>query len=294
MVWILYGLGAAFFAGSTAILAKIGLKNTPASLATALRTVATLAICVLLVLLSGSAFEVFQISARAWIFLSLSGLATGASWLCFFHAIKIGPVGKVAVIDKSSIILTVLLAIFLLGETENLLLRLISIGFIGLGTWLMVEPAPHSSANDDTNQSSRWMFFAIAAAVFAALTAIFGKLGISHIDSSLGTTIRTSVVLVMAWLVAAANKELPLLRQLSATELLFITLSGLATGASWLCFWKAMQDGQASVVVPLDQLSVVITVLAAAIIFGEKHSRRALFGLILVVTGTLLMVFGAL
>lgn len=288
-VWIAFAFGAAFFAGLTAILAKAGVQTTPSSLATALRTIVVLIGAWVMVLIVGSAGTITELSGRTWLFLVLSGLATGASWLCYFRALQLGPVSKVAAVDKSSIVLTVLFAIVLLGETEDLVGKLIGITLIAVGTFLMIE----WTAEADGGRHSSWVVYALGAAVFAALTAILGKVGIEGVESNLGTAIRTAVVLVMAWVVVGVKKEGSALRGISRRELGFITLSGLATGASWLCYWRAMQDGPASVVAPIDKLSILVTVVLAAIFFRERQSPRALVGLALIVAGTLLMVLRA-
>ena len=284
-MWIGYALGAAVFAGLTAILAKAGVRNTPSTLATALRTVVVLVGACVMVLIVGSGSSVVDLSPRTWLFLVLSGAATGASWLCYFRALQLGPVSKVAVIDKASIVLTVLLAVVLLGETDDLAARLTGIALIGVGTYLMIERRPDPA----TPGRGPWLLYALGSAVFAALTAVFGKVGIADVESNLGTAIRTVVVLVMAWVLVAVKREGSALRTIPRRELLFIGLSGAATGASWLCFWKAMQDGPASVVVSIDKLSIVVTVILATLIFREHQSRRALWGLGLIVVGTLAM-----
>lgn len=288
-MWIAYAFGSAFFAGLTAVLAKAGVRTTPSSLATALRTVVVLAAAWLMTAAVGSASTIFTLSPSTWIFLTLSGAATGASWLCYFRALQLGPISKVAVVDRSSIVLTVLLAIALLGETDDLAARLIGIALVAAGTFLMIELSPGSA---EASGRGAWLLYAAGSAVFASLTAILGKVGIADVESNLGTAIRTVVVLAMAWIVVAAKGEGGALRDISPRELGFIGLSGLATGASWLCYWRAMQGGPASVVVPIDKLSIVVTVALAAVFFGERQTRRALLGLALVVAGTLTMVLG--
>lgn len=294
-MWIAYALGSAVFAGLTAVLAKAGVTSTPSNLATALRTIVVLAGAIVMVLVVGSAPTITQIGAQSWAFLLLSGLATGASWLCYFRALQLGPASKVSVVDRSSIVLTVLFAIVLLGETDDLVARLVGIPLIGVGTFLMIDRKAMADRKGGVSATSRgsWLAYAVASAVFAALTAILGKVGITDVESNLGTAIRTVVVLVMAWIVVAVAREGAALRRIPRRELAFIVLSGLATGASWLCFWRAMQEGPASVVVPIDKLSVVVTVVLAAVFFRERQSPRALLGLGLIVAGTLAMVVGA-
>ncbi len=284
-MWILYAVGAAVAAGLATILAKAGVRSTPSNLATAVRTVVILGCAWLMVLVVGSQATITSLSAQVWIFLTLSGLATGASWLCYFRALQLGEVNKVAAVDKSSIILTVLFAIVLLGETDSLAARLGGIFLIAVGTYLMLDRADWRGAAT----AGRWLLYAVGSAVFAALTAILGKVGIADVESNLGTAIRTLVVLALAWVVVFATGEHRRLLAIPGRELRFIALSGVATGASWLCYWRAMQEGPASVVAPIDRLSIVVTVVLAAIIFGERLARRAVFGLGLLVAGTLVM-----
>ena len=283
-MWLLYAAGSAFFAGVTAILAKAGIRHTPSNLATALRTIVVLAFAWLMVFVVGSQARLASLDGRTLLFLTLSGLATGASWLCYFRALQLGEVNKVAAVDKSGIVLTVLFAIVLLGETESLWFRLSGIALVMVGTWLMVERADWSSG-----LRGRWLLYAIGSAVFAALTAIFGKVGIVEVESNLGTAIRTVVVLVMAWVVVFATGEQHRLRGIPHRDLVYIGLSGVATGASWLCYWRAMQEGPASLVAPIDKLSILVTVVFAWLVFGERLHARALIGLGLIVAGTLAM-----
>lgn len=283
-LWVVYAAGSALFAGLTAILAKLGIRHTPSNLATAVRTVVVLALAWLMVLVAGSQQTITGLEPRTWIFLVLSGLATGASWLCYFRALQLGEVNKVAVVDKSSVVLTVGLGIVLLGETDHLVPRLIGIAGVGIGTYLMIERTDWSSGT-----RGRWLWYAIGSAVFAALTAILGKIGIAEVESNLGTAIRTVVVLVMAWVVVFVTGEHRQLRTVPGRELVFVAISGIATGASWLCYWRAMQEGPASLVAPIDKLSVLITVGFAWLVFGERLRRRALLGLGLIVAGTAVM-----
>ncbi len=284
-MWLLFAFGSALFAGATAILAKVGVRQVPSNLATAIRTTVVLLFAWLVVFIVGSQGTIGQITGTTLLFLILSGVATGASWLCYFRALHLADVNQVTPIDKSSVILTVAFAIVLLGETENLVNRLIGITVIGVGTFLMIE-----RRRSTRGKASRgWIFYAIASAVFAALTAILGKIGIAHVESNLGTAIRTVVVLVMAWVVVLVAGDHRQLRAVPRRDLVFIGLSGLATGSSWLCYYKALQEGPASVVVPIDKLSIVVTVAFATLVLHEKLSRRAAVGLGLIVAGTLLM-----
>ena len=286
-MWMLYAAGSAVFAGLTAILAKVGIRHTPSNLATAIRTVVVLGFAWLVVFIVGSQNTISGLSGPTLWFLVLSGLATGASWLCYFRALQLADVNQVAPVDKSSIVLTVLFAIALLGEIENLATRLIGIAVIGVGTYLMIER--RGRAGSISNQGRGWLPYALGSAVFAALTTILGKVGIADVESNLGTAIRTGVVLVMAWVVALVTGEHRGMRQIPRRDLLFIVLSGVATGASWLCYFRALQDGPASVVVPIDKTSIVLTVAFAWLFLGERLTRRSAVGLALIVAGTLLM-----
>ena len=287
MTWIIAAVFSAVFAGLTSILAKCGIKKTDSDLATALRTIVVLAFSWLMVFVVGSQTTIAHIQPKALIFLILSGFATGASWICYFKALSMGDINKVVPIDKSSTILTVLLAIICFGETSNLAIKLIATAILTLGIFLMVE----KKKNAAQAQGRSWMIYAILAAVFAALTSILAKVGISGVESNLGTAIRTAVVLVLSWGIVFTRKKHTGLRTIDKKELLFICLSGIATGASWLCYYYAIGHGDVSVVVPIDKLSILVTVAFSYIVFKEKLSKKAFLGLALMVAGTLLMAF---
>ena len=287
MIWILSAILSAVFAGLTSILAKCGIKKTDSDLATALRTIVVLIFSWIMVFVVGSYGTISQIESKSLMFLFLSGLATGGSWICYFKALSIGDINKVVPIDKSSTILTVLLAIICFGETSNLAVKLIATAILGVGIFLMVERK--STQNQVVGKS--WIIYAILSAVLAALTSILAKVGISGVESNLGTAIRTGVVLVLAWGIVFARGKQTQLMHIDKKELLFIGLSGLATGGSWLFYYYAIQKGDVSVVVPIDKLSIVVTVVFSYIVFKEKLSKKAFLGLALMVVGTLLMVF---
>ena len=284
-MWLVAAVLSAVFAGLTSILAKCGIKTTDSDVATALRTCVVLAFAWLMVLLVGSASTIPHISGRSLLFLVLSGLATGASWLCYFRALAVGDVNKVVPIDKSSTILTVLLAIVLFGETNNLPVKLAGTALLAAGVFLMIEKK--DAAARETRAS--WLPYAVGSAVFAALTAILAKYGITDVESNLGTAIRTVVVLIMAWVIVVLKGKTPQLRSIDRRELGFIALSGLATGASWLCYYYAIQNGVVSVVVPIDKLSIIVSIAFSYLVFHEKLSAKALVGLALMVCGTLAM-----
>lgn len=281
MLWLFFALGSAMFAGLTAILAKIGIENVNSTLATALRTVVVLVFSWVMVFIVGSQSGIGDISGRTLLFLVLSGLATGASWLCYFRALQLGDVNKVTPIDKSSTVLTILLAFILLGEPISLPQAAGVVG-IGAGTLLMVSKKETQSEV----KGGKWFIYALLSAVFASLTSIFGKIGVENVDSNLGTAIRTIVVLVMAWLMVFITGEQKGLRQISRKSWIFLILSGFATGGSWLCYYRALQDGPASVVVPIDKLSILVTIFFSWVALKEKLSRRAAVGLVLIVLGT--------
>ena len=287
MIWLTAAILSAFFAGLTSILAKCGIKKTDSDLATALRTIVVLIFSWIMVLVVGSLHTITEIQPKAFIFLILSGLATGASWICYFKALSVGDINKVVPIDKSSTVLTVLLAIICFGETSNLVMKLIATAILAVGIFLMVE----KKKREEKQESKTWMLYAVLAAVFAALTSILAKVGISGVESNLGTAIRTAVVLIMAWVIVFSREKHKQLRTIDKKELLFIGLSGIATGASWLCYYYAIQNGDVSVVVPIDKLSIIVTVIFSYFVFKEKLSKKALTGLCLMVVGTLLMVF---
>ena len=284
-MWILFAFGSALFAGLTSVLAKCGIKQTNSDVATAIRTVIVLLFSWLMVAIVGSAPTMTTLSAKTWIFLILSGFATGASWLCYFRALQLGDVNKVVPIDKSSTVLTMLLALIFLGESITWL-KCIALVLIGAGTLLMIEKKASAQAK---TENRRWLLYAVLSAIFASLTSILGKIGIDGVESNLGTAIRTGVVLVMAWIIVFVKGEQSAVKQVPKKELGFIALSGLATGGSWLCYYKALQDGLASVVVPVDKLSILVSIAFSALVFKEHLSKKAALGLCLIVAGTLLM-----
>ena len=319
--WLLFATGAAVFAALTTILAKIGLKNVDSHLATAIRTMVVLVFAWLMVFIVGAQHEIFLTSRQNWIFLILSGLAAGGSWLCFFRALQLGDVNKVVPIDKSSTIMTILMAVVFLGERMGAV-TVVGMVLIGIGTWLMLEikkPLTKSSKPDSGDKmnhqhiaengikppkfrsvvvvifsdSYAWLFFALLAAVFASLTAILGRVGIVGIDANLGTAIRTMAVVPMSWLMVAVTtkKDHKRLTVIDGKSWVFLLLSGVATGASWLFFYRALQLGSASLVVPVDKLSIVLTMAFARVFLGERFTWRSLLGLLLLTVGTLLPVF---
>ncbi len=291
-MWLLYAFGSAFFAGITAILAKCGIKKTDSTVATVVRTVVVLVFSWLMVFIVGSQREISSIDGKALTFLVLSGLATGASWMCYFKALQIGDVNKVVAVDKSSTVLTIILAFIFLNESISLT-KGAGVVMIAAGTLLMIEKKETDSAaagsDIKTDGGRAWLIYAAGSAVFASLTAILGKVGIEGVESNLGTAIRTSVVLVMAWLMVFVSGKAAAVKDISGKELGFICLSGVATGASWLCYYKALQGGPASVVVPVDKLSILVTVAFSYIVFHEKLSGKSAAGLAAVTAGTLVM-----
>lgn len=285
-MWIFYAVGSSFFAGITAILAKCGIKKTDSNVATAIRTVVVLLFSWLMVWITGTGGEIRQISGRTFLFLVLSGLATGASWLCYFRALQIGDINKVVPIDKSSTVLTILLALIFLQEGISVG-KILSVILIGAGTMLMIDRKDTKASAREEN--GNWLLYAALSAVFASLTAILGKIGITGIDSNLGTAIRTTVVLIMAWMMVFITGMQGKIKSIERKELAFICLSGLATGASWLCYYRALQEGPASVVVPIDKLSMLITITFSWIVFHEKLSKKAAIGVLLITVGTILL-----
>ncbi len=283
-MWILYAFGSAFFAGITAILAKIGIKNVDSNLATAIRTIVILIFSWLMVFIVGSFNTMVNLTTKTLVFLILSGISTGMSWLCYFKALQLGNVNKVTPIDKSSTILTMILAMIFLGESITLF-KVISIILIGIGTYLMIEKKDDNKQEKD----NKWLIFAFASAIFASLTSILGKVGIEGVESNLGTAIRTIVVLIMAWLVVFVTKKQGEIKSVDKKSWKFLLLSGLTTGLSWLCYYKALQDGQASIVVPIDKLSILVTIAFSYIILKERLKKKSIMGLILIVIGTLLL-----
>lgn len=282
-MWVVYALLSALFAGITAILAKIGIRNTDSHLATALRTVVVLAFAWVMVFVVGSQGEIAELGGKTVLFLMLSGLTTGASWLCYFKALQLGNVNKVAPIDKSSTVLTMLLAFFFLGEGMTWL-KVISMVLMAVGAWLMIQ-----KKEDGGEEKRGWLIYALFSALFASLTTILGKVGISGVESNLGTAIRTVFVLIMAWVLVFVLHKQTEIRHIDRKSWIFIGLSGIATGLSWLCYYRALQEGDAGIVAPIDKLSIVVTVAFSWIFLKEKLSGRAAVGLIGIVGGTMLL-----
>lgn len=282
-MWILFAFGSALFAGLTAILAKCGIKNMDSNVATALRTIVVLLFSWIMVFVVGAQSGLATVSRRVLLFLVLSGIATGASWLCYFKALQIGDVNKVTPIDKSSTILTMLLAFLFLGEAITVL-KFIAMVLITVGTYLMIQK---KKTTEKIVENRRWMLYAVGSAVFASLTSILGKIGIENINSNLGTAIRTIVVLIMAWIVVFVTGNQHTIKEIDGKSWAFLILSGFATGASWLCYYRALQTGPASVVVPIDKLSILVTILFSYFVFKEKLTAKSGTGLTLIVAGTL-------
>lgn len=315
-MWLIYAVGSAFFAGVTSILAKCGIRKTDSNVATAVRTIVVLLFSWIMVWIVGSGDQITSISGRTLLFLILSGAATGASWLCYFHALQIGDINKVVPVDKSSTVLTILLALIFLGEGISLQ-KAAATAVIAVGIFLMIERKDPSGRDDSERdvgcgevhpqtgggndsaevpckkrinwKKSSWLFYAAGSAFFASLTTILGKVGISGVESNLGTAIRTCVVLVMAWVMVFVTGKQREVRRIDKKELRFICLSGIATGASWICYYRALQEGPASVVTPIDKLSVIVTVVFSYFVFGEKLNKKAMAGLVLLTVGTVTM-----
>lgn len=286
-MWIVFAFGSAVFAGLTAILAKCGIRKTDSDAATAIRTIVVLIFSWIMVMITGSIGIIGSLSSKTWIFLVLSGIATGASWLCYFKALQFGDVNKVVPIDKSSTILTIILAFIFLGEPITLV-KGISVVLIGVGTFMMIQ-TKETAHESEKPKGCSWLIYALLSTVFASLTAILGKVGIEGVESNLGTAIRTCVVLVMAWVVVFVKGKQHTIREIPKNELGFICLSGLATGGSWLCYYRALHDGMASVVVPIDKLSILVSIAFSYIVFRERLTKKAVVGLCLIVAGTLIM-----
>ena len=287
-MWLLAALGSAFFAGITSILAKCGIRKTDSDIATAIRTGVVLVFSWIMVFVVGSAESISSISIKSFVFLALSGIATGASWICYFKARSMGDVNKVVPIDKSSTVLSVILAIIFFGETNRLFIKLLCTAVLGIGILLMIEKKDYSG-----KAKHGWMIYAVLSAVFAAATSILAKIGIDNVESNLGTALRTIVVLAMAWSVVFMKGKQKDVRSVDKKELLFICLSGLATGASWLCYYYAIQNGVVSIVVPIDKLSILISVGFSCFVFGEKLGKKSILGLFLMSAATVAMaIFG--
>lgn len=286
-MWLLFAFGSALFAGITSILAKIGVKNTDSNLATAIRTVIILIFSWIMVFIVGSFNTISDISFHTLLFLILSGLATGGSWLCYFKSLQLGDVNKVTPIDKSSTVLTMVLAFIILNEHLSFT-KVIGMICIGIGTYMMIIKK-EIDIDESNKPNKKWIFYAVLSAIFASLTSILGKIGIVGIESNLGTAIRTIVVLIMAWLVVFVTKKQNEIKNIDKKSWLYICLSGITTGMSWLCYYKALQDGQASIVVPIDKLSILITVAFSYLFLKEKLTTKSFIGLVIITIGTLIL-----
>ena len=284
-MWLFYAIGSAFFAGVTSILVKCGIRKTDSTVATAVRTIVILVFSWIMVFVAGSQDQITEISGRTLLFLILSGAATGASWLCYFKALQIADINKVVPIDKSSTVITILLALIFLGEGVSLP-KAVAVVVIAAGIFLMIEK---KDVEETKSGKGGWFLYAAGSAFFASLTAILGKIGITGVESNLGTAIRTCVVLVMAWLMVLVTGKQGEVKKIGRKELVFICCSGIATGASWLCYYRALQEGPASVVAPVDKLSVLVTVAFSYFVFGEKLGKKEAAGLVLLTAGTVAM-----
>ena len=283
-MWVIFAFLSAFFAGITSILAKCGIRKTDSNVATFIRTIIVLLFSLLMVMIVGSFPTLKNLSAKTILFLVLSGLSTGASWLCYFRALQKGNINKVVPIDKSSTVLTIILATIFLGESITLY-KTLGIIAIGLGTLMMIE----KKDTENKTEEKGWLFYAILSAVFASLTSILGKVGIEGVESNLGTSIRTVVVIVMSFVMVSVTGKVKEIKRIDKKELVFILLSGISTGASWLFYYRALQDGEASIVVPIDKLSILVTIAFSYFVFKEKLGKKALIGLVLIVMGTLVL-----
>ena len=283
-MWVLFAFLSAIFAGMTSILAKCGIKKTDSNVATFIRTLVVLPLSLLMALIVNPNFSLGAVSSKTLVFLVLSGLSTGASWLCYFRALSKGDINKVVPIDKSSTVLTIILAVIFLGESVTVY-KTLGVVFIAIGTLLMIE----KKDTENKSEGEGWLIYALLSAFFASLTTILGKIGIEGVESNLGTAIRTAVVIVMSFIMVAFTGKTGEIKKIDKKELGFILLSGLSTGASWLCYYKALQDGEAGIVVPIDKLSILVTIAFSYIVFKERLSKKAMLGLVMIVFGTLVL-----
>lgn len=283
-MWVLFAFLSAFFAGMTSILAKCGIKKTDSNVATFIRTLVVLPLSLLMALIVNPNFSLGAVSSKTLVFLVLSGLSTGASWLCYFRALSKGDINKVVPIDKSSTVLTIILAVIFLGERVTVY-KTLGVVFMAIGTLLMIE----KKDTEKKSEGEGWLIYALLSAFFASLTTILGKIGIEGVESNLGTAIRTAVVIVMSFIMVAFTGKTGEIKKIDKKELGFILLSGLSTGASWLCYYKALQDGEAGIVVPIDKLSILVTIAFSYIVFKERLSKKAMLGLVMIVFGTLVL-----
>lgn len=283
-MWIINAFLSAIFAGMTSILSKMGLEDISSHYVTALRTSVVLVFTWVMYYVTGSSMQ--GINSYNFMFIVLSGFATGASWLCYYRALSLADVSQVVPIDKLSTFLTMIFA-FVIFHEEVTWVKVVCIFMMFIGTYLM-QKRPQKELNHD----KRWLIYAFLSAIFASLTAILAKIGIENVDSQTVTALRTIVVVIMAWIVVFVTKSYSPIALLNKKQLKAIFFSALATGLSWLCYFAALKEGPASIVVPIDKLSIVISILFAYFVLNEKQSIKTILGLICIVISTLLLLIG--
>lgn len=287
-MWLILAFLSAVFAAMSTVLAKLGEKDIDSTFATFLRTGVVLVFSWMIVFMTGTVSQIGQIEKSAWIFLVLSGLATGGSWLCYFRALQLGNAGSVAAVDKTSTVLTVILA-FIIFDEKVTAVRIGAIVLMLAGALLVAYDGGKNRNSDNKSVKRQWILYAALSAVFAALTSVLAKLGIKGLDSNLATAVRTVVVLAMSGMMIPIKSRGKQLAVPKGKQALTLVLSGVATGGSWLCYFNALQTGQASVVVPVDKLSIVLIAVFSRLFLKEKLSAYTVAGLAAVTVGTLLM-----
>ena len=288
-MWILLAVVASVSAGFTSVLSKMGGSKIGSNMLTLLRTIVVVMMSWLIVALFGSWGNV---GGHSLLFLILSGLATGASWLCYYRALQIGKVAGVVAVDQSSVLFSVILAIIFLGERSKFEIALIGLLIIALGMFFIVLERNKNIDKTVVVKTQRgWIFFAFGSAIFASLTAIFGKIGISGVDSNLGTAIRTLVIIPMALMMVFINHETQDYQKLTGRDILYIVLSGIGTGVSWLCYYAALALGPVTVIAPIDKTSIAVATFLAFLFLREKPSKLTILGLGFIVFGTIVIAF---
>ena len=286
MMSIILALLAAVFAAFTSILAKIGIQKVNSNLATAIRTIVVLLMAFIIVVVTDQLDAIFDVTSKALIFFILSGITTGLSWLCFFKALQIGDVSKVVPIDKSSVVITIILSFIILREPVTLFVVIGGV-LITIGTFVLIGRA---KKKEKVSISQSYILLAILAAIFAALTSILAKIGIENVDPNVATFIRTIVIILFAWGIVIFQGTQKEIKNISRKSMLFLILSGAATGLSWLCYFAAIAIGKVSVVAPIDKFSVVITMLLSFMILKEKPTKNTVLGGIIITIGTVFLI----
>ena len=283
-MYIIYALLASVFSGLTSVFAKTGIKNIDSLLATFLRTIVISLFLFLIVIWKENLNEIFLLDKKTILFLILSGISNTLLWICYFKALDLGTVSKVTPVDKTSIVLTLILSSLFLNEKITTI-KIISIVLILSGTFLTIKKESKGS------KDNKWIIYAILTAVFTSTTTVLSKIGIESTNTTLITFLRTIVVLIILTTITLFKKKYKSIKDIEKRSWLFIILSGLSTSLSWLFYFKALALGEASIVFPIEKLSLVVSILISIIFLKEKVNKKQIIGIIIIVIGTSLLFF---